>query len=109
MWHTPWLGTGFTSGVGFTVTVKVIVGPGQPNAAGVTTIVATTGAVPVLVAVNGGILPVPLAAIPILGVVFVHVYVVGTTGPLKVKLPTAVKLQYAAFAIGVTPGVGFTV
>ena len=39
---------------------------------GVIRIVATTGAVPVLFAVKAGIFPVPLAASPILLVLFVH-------------------------------------
>ena len=43
---------------------------------GVTTIVATTGDVPELVAVNAEISPEPLSARPILVVLFVQVYVV---------------------------------
>ena len=39
---------------------------------GVTVIVATTGAVVILVATKVGILPVPLAAIPIDGALFVQ-------------------------------------
>ena len=50
--------------------VKVLVGPVQlvPPLVkvGVTTMVATTGADPVLTAVNEAILPVPLAARPML-------------------------------------------
>ena len=60
--------TGLTVGVGFTVMVKVIAGPTHPFAVGVTVMVATTGAVPVLVAVNDGMFPAPLAAKPIEGV-----------------------------------------
>lgn len=37
--------------------------------------VAVTGVVPLLVAVNDGILPVPEAANPILGLLLVHAYV----------------------------------
>ena len=62
-----------------TVIVNVFVGPSQVtdpfSKCGVTTIVATTGAVPVLVAVNDAISPVPLAASPIDVSSFVHVYV----------------------------------
>ena len=56
--------------------VKVLEGPTQLTDAfvkvGVTMMVATTGAVPVLVAVNDVIFPVPLAARPILIVLLVH-------------------------------------
>ena len=56
---------------GLTVIVNVFAGPGQltlPKVkVGVTVMVATTGAVPVLVAVKEGIVPVPLAPKPILG------------------------------------------
>lgn len=46
--------------------------PVHPFAVGVIPMVATTGAVPVLVAENTGMLPVPLAARPIDGVLFVQ-------------------------------------
>jgi hypothetical protein len=59
-----------TFAVGSTVIVKDLDGPGQlvtPKVTvGVTIIVATTGAVPIFVAVNAEILPVPLAANPML-------------------------------------------
>ena len=61
--------------------VKVIGTPGQLLALGVTVIVATTGVVPELVAVNDGILPVPLAASPIEGALFVQENVVPAIGP----------------------------
>jgi len=51
---------------------KVIVEPLQPPEMGVTTIVAVREALPVLVAVNDAMLPVPLAASPISGVSLVH-------------------------------------
>ena len=51
--------------------VKLLVGPGHPTEAlvnvGVTTMVATTGAVPVLTAINEAMLPVPVAAMPMVG------------------------------------------
>ena len=78
--HTTWFAGWFTCPVGFTVMVKVFVGPAQPIEplvkVGVTTIVATTGDVPVLTAAKEAILPVPEAARPMLVVVFVHAYVV---------------------------------
>jgi hypothetical protein len=66
------LAIGVTVGAGFTVIMNVIGAPVQPFAVGVTVIVATTGVVPALIAVNEGISPVPLAASPIDGVLFVQ-------------------------------------
>ena len=51
---------------------------------GVTVTVATTGAVPVLMAVKLAILPLPLAARPMDGVLFVQLNVVPATEPVKV-------------------------
>ena len=74
--QTTWLATAFTIGVGLTVIVNVIGVPGQlaPPATktGVTVIVATTGAPDELVAVNAARSPVPLAARPIEGALFVQ-------------------------------------
>ena len=64
--------TGLTVDVGFTVMVKVIDGPTQPFAVGVTVIVAITGAIPALVAVKDGTFPMPLAPRPIEVVLLVH-------------------------------------
>lgn len=63
------------------VIVNVSVVPVHPLADGVTTMVLVVS--PVLVGVNELILPVPLAAKPMPVFVFVHVYVVPVTGPLK--------------------------
>jgi len=52
--------------------VKVTGPPPQPDAVGVTVMVAVIGALVVLVAVKAGILPVPLAARPIAGLLFVQ-------------------------------------
>ena len=61
--HTTWLAGSLTCPVGFTVIVKVCAGPVQFTdpllKVGVTVIVATTGDVPVLIAVNEAMLPVP--------------------------------------------------
>lgn len=46
--------------------------PGQLVAEAVTVIVAVMGALPVLIAVNDGIFPLPLAAKPIDGALFVQ-------------------------------------
>ena len=68
------------TGVGLTVMVNVFDVPiqlaGGFDNVGVTIIVATTGAVPVLVAVKERISPEPEAGIPIPGWSFVHEYVV---------------------------------
>jgi hypothetical protein len=57
---------------------------------GVTVIVATTGAVPVFTALKLVMLPEPLAARPILVVLFVHAYVVVPPVLLVVKFTAAV-------------------
>ena len=56
---------GITVGEGLTVMVKVLTRPVQPLAVAVTDIVAVTGVVPLLVAVNAGILSEPLVPKPI--------------------------------------------
>ena len=78
--HTTWLLTVFTCAVGFTVIVKLVDRPLQLTLplvnVGVTVIVAVTGDVPLLIALNEGmpvLLPADVAARPILGVLFVHV------------------------------------
>lgn len=85
--QTVWFAIAFTFGVGFTVIVKLADGPVQVTPAlvklPVTVTVAVTGAVPVLVAVNAGVLVVPAVPRPILGVLFVQVYTAPLTGPLK--------------------------
>lgn len=75
-WHNTWLAGWLTVGVGLTVIVKV---PGVPEQltpplvnTGVTVIVATIGALVILVAVNEAIFPVPLSASPIDGSLLVQ-------------------------------------
>jgi hypothetical protein len=67
--HTTWFEGAATEGVGCTVMVKFCGVPLQVTAPnvylGVTVIVATTGVVPALVAVNEAMSPLPLAARPI--------------------------------------------
>ena len=64
--------TVFTEGVWLTIIVKVIGVPEQPFETGVTVIVAVTPLPLLLIAVKAAILPVPLAAKPMLGVLFVQ-------------------------------------
>ena len=107
--HTVWFAGVFITAVGFTVIVNVLGVPLQPLATGVTVIVATTGAVPALVAMKLAILPVPLAARPIEGALFVQLYTVPATAPLNVTAAVAVPLHSTWFATALTVGVGFTV
>jgi hypothetical protein len=81
VWFVGWA----TVGVGLTVIVNVIGAPVQEAPAlveGVTVIVATTGVVLALVAVKAAMLPVPDAARPIDGALFVQENVVPGTDPL---------------------------
>ena len=75
-WHFTRSIGWITSPEGLTVMVKVMAAPAQlvPPLVkvGVTVIVATTGAVVVLRAVNGPISPLPADESPMLVVVFVH-------------------------------------
>jgi hypothetical protein len=89
--------------------VNVIGVPGHPFAVGVTVIVAVTGAVPVLVAVNAAILPVPLAARPMLVLLFVQLNVVPATAPVKVMAVVVAPLHNVWLATAFTVGVGLTV
>ena len=111
--HTVWLLTVFTLPDGFTVMVKVVAVPVQVVplvvSVGVTTIMAVTGALPVFTAVNEAILPVPLAARPIDGVLFVQLNVVPASAPLKVTAVVAALLQTTWLLTAITVGVGFTV
>lgn len=72
-----------TFGIGLTVMVNVSGVPGQPAAVGVTVMVAVTGVLPLLLAVNAGIFPVPLAARPIEVLLFVQLKVVPAREPEK--------------------------
>ncbi|MNN67757.1 hypothetical protein D3C81_1834130 [compost metagenome] len=67
--------TAVITGVGFTVIVKLSCVPGHDAGfaeTGVTVMVATTGVFPVFTPVKADILPLPLAASPMLGVSFVQ-------------------------------------
>ena len=98
-----------TIGVGFTVIVKIDAVPAQPLTVGVTVIVAVMGAVLVLVAVKLGMLPVSLAANPIVGLVFVQEKLPPVGVLTKIGGFTTTLLHTVMFAGTVTKGVGFTV
>ena len=86
--HTTWFAGGFTTGVGLTVIVNVIGVPVQVVPplvyVGVTVIVAVTGFAVAFVATKLAILPVPDAARPMLVLLFVQLYTVPATAPVKV-------------------------
>ena len=98
-----------TFGVGLTVMVKFCAGPGQPFAVGVTVMVAVTGTLVVLIAVNAGMFPLPLAARPMEGLSFVQLNAVPATLPVKLVAAVLAALQITWFAGCTTLGVGFTV
>ena len=73
--HNTWLATAFTVAVGFAGMVSGVGGPPHHSTfkkVGVTVMVATTGAVVVLIAINVGRLPIPFAARPIDGALLVQ-------------------------------------
>jgi len=109
------LATAFTVGTGFTVIVNTIGAPVHvvPDAVsdteGVTVIVAVTGDVPLLIAVNDAMLPVPFAARPIPGLLFIQMYVVPGTGPLKFTAAVLEPAHTVWLETGSTPGMSSTV
>jgi hypothetical protein len=76
---------------------------------GVTVIVAICGVDPVLMAVNDGIVAVPLAPRPIVVLLLVQLYTAPATGPAIVTAVVAVPLHTVWLAIVFTVAVGFTV
>ena len=113
--HTTWFATAFTVAVGLTVMVNVMGVPTQlvpPFVyVGVTVIVAVTGALVAFVAVKLAILPVPLAANPMLVVLFVQLYTIvpPVVGLLKVTAVVDAPLHTTWLATAVTVAVGLTV
>ena len=82
--HTVWLAMAFTDGVGFTVMVKLTGAPVQADGDdGVTVMVAVIGAAVAFVAIKLAILPVPDAASPMAVLLFVQLYTVPATDPVK--------------------------
>ena len=110
--HTTWSATAFTTGVGLTSTVAVVVGPTQPLAVGVMVKVTVIGALVVLV--SGPLIgvPAPLAAIPttVATLSLVQVKVVPTVLLVNTILDIAEPLQIVCDAgVAIAFGVGFTV
>ena len=107
--HSVWLATASTVAVGFTVIVKLVDVPMQvpPGPPGVTVIVPVIGAAVALVAVKLGILPVPAAANPIAGLLFVQLYTVPV--PLKVTGKVGEPLHTTWLPTPLTVDIGLTV
>jgi hypothetical protein len=80
---------------------------------GVTVMIAVIGANPVLMAVNGGIFPVPLAANPMDGALLTQANESDPVGPVvglvKLMIDVKVPLHTIWLATGFTIGVGFTI
>ena len=93
-WHKTWSGGSFTSPNGLTVMVKVCDVPPQLIPAlvnvGVTVMVATTGAVVVLIVVKDAIFPLPPAERPMLVLLLLHEYVVAPPVLLVAKVTAKV-------------------
>ena len=102
----------FTCAEGLTVIVKVVGVPEQvmpPVNVGVTVIVATIGAPPLLIAVKEAISPEPLAARPMDGVLLVQLNTVPGTAPENATAVVAEPLHKIWLVIALTVGFGFTV
>jgi hypothetical protein len=113
--HNTWLATAFTVAVGLTVMVNVLDVPTQLTPpfinVGVTVMVAITGAVVTLVAMNVGILPAPAAANPIDGALFVQVNITlpPVAGLLNAMAAVDEPLHNTWLATGFTVATGLTV
>lgn len=88
--------------------VNVFGVPSQAFANGVTVIVATIIALVVFTGVKEAIFPVPVAARPIVGSLFVQVKVLPVTGPVKLTAVVAAPWHLVWLFIVVTVGVGLT-
>ena len=107
--HTVWSDDALIVGVGLTVIVNVSAVPEQLFADGVTIMVADAAVVPVFVAVNEPILPVPDDARPIDVFVFVQLYVVPLTAPENVTAAVLPPLHTVWSDDALIVGVGLTV
>ena len=104
-------GVATASGVGFTNTVAVVDGPGQPLAVGVIVNVTVTGVIVVLV--NAPLIsPAPLAAIPVTATVLslVQLKVVPLTAPLNTIVVIVAPEQIVCDdGVAMASGMGLTV
>lgn len=104
--QSVWFGMALTVAVGLTVMTKLLVVPVHPLAVGVTVIVPLMGVLVRLVAVNDGMLPFPLAARPMAGLLLAQAKVVPLTGPVMVTAAEAAPLHKVWLLMLVTVGVG---
>jgi hypothetical protein len=108
--HKIWfVGENTTAGDGFIVIVKALDTPLQPFKLGVTVKLATMGLVPLLIAVNAGISPTPVAPIPIAGLLFVQLYAVFGIAPENKIAADDCPLHTVWLRGKTTVGVGLTV
>ena len=114
--HNVWFATALTVAIGFTVIVKIIGALTQltppPVKVAITVMVPRIGPLVALVAVNGSISPVPLAARPIAVLVFVQLYTspgCGLTVPVKNTAVVKAPLHITWFGTWVITGCGLTV
>lgn len=109
IWLPGWL----TVAVGLTVIVNVVLAPVQVIPplvnVGVTVMVAVTGVLPALKAMNDGIVLVPDAPRPMLVLLLVQLYTVPATGPARVIAVVVLPLHTVWLATVFTAGVGLTV
>jgi len=101
--------TASTVGVGLTVMVNVSGVPVQVFAEGITVIVAVSIEEPLFIALKVAMSPFPPTASPIEASLFVHAYVVPTTGAAKTTGVVAAPLHSVWPVTGDTVGVGFIV
>ncbi len=89
-------------GLGLTIKLNVVIAPIHAPRVGVTVMVAIIGVSPMQVAVNAGISPMPFAAKPIEGSLFVQVYVAPAGELAKAVNGTLLPSQVIMFEIGIT-------
>ena len=106
--QTSWFAGATTLGVGLTVMLNVFEGPGQELYDGVTVIFAVCGVDPLFVAGKFKMLPVPVAARPMLVLSFVHENIAPAV-PLKLTSVLLMPLQTTWLLTALTVGVGSTV
>jgi hypothetical protein len=107
--HTVLLAGTVTAGEGDTLMVNVCIAPMQPaEETEVTVTTADTVAVPVLIVVNAGIVPVPVEPRPIDGVVLVQLKVVPGTELVRINAPAVPPLHTVVLGDTVATGVGDT-
>jgi len=101
--------TVFTEGLGFTIILKDAGSPTHELAVGDTAIVAVSGMLLLFTALNEFILPLPLAARPMILKLFAHANVAPLTALVKLNAPVLKPLQTVKLLGTETLGVGLAV